>query len=194
MSILTLNEGLAVRQFKQGDAEALVKYLNDSEVLHNLTNRIPQPYTQAAAEWWVNHCIDKSSWLESGPWPTRENAESAPLHHVITLNDQVIGSIALEMQDDVYCRTATLGYWLARPYWGQGIMTRVAGPYVEWAFATFGRIWRIEASVFDGNEGSVRVLERAGFKFEGRKRGSVWKHGKIRDDLIHGIVRDKELA
>ena len=45
---------VVLKDYKEGDVEHLVTYLNKSEVTKYLTTRIPQPYTSKDAEWWVN--------------------------------------------------------------------------------------------------------------------------------------------
>ncbi|KAF2862536.1 hypothetical protein K470DRAFT_255822 [Piedraia hortae CBS 480.64] len=71
-----------------------------------------------------------------------------PQFFVIALDDTVIGSCSLQFGSDVYLRSAELGYWLGEKFWGRGIASRVAGAMVEWAWGTFGWLFRIEVGLF----------------------------------------------
>lgn len=59
-----------------------------------------------------------------------------------------------------------LGYVLARPFWGQGLMAEAAAAVVEWTFSD-PSISRVDAICDVENERSVRVLEKLGFCREG---------------------------
>lgn len=83
-----------------------------------------------------------------------------------------------------------IGYWLGEPHWGQGIATDAVRGFSDWAFEHFAHLVRLEAEVFEGNDGSVRVLEKAGFAFEGRQRMAIEKMGDVRDLLV--FVRFRE--
>lgn len=51
---------------------------------------------------------------------------------------------------------------------------------------------RIFAGIFEWNPASMRVLEKAGYSFEGRLRKSVTKDGQTIDQMLYAIVRDRE--
>ena len=59
---------------------------------------------------------------------------------------------------------AELGYWLAEPYWHQGIMAEAAAAVLEHGRRDLG-LQRIWADYYEGNEASRKVIERAGFHF-----------------------------
>ena len=82
---------------------------------------------------------------------------------------------------------AVLGYDLARPWWGRGLMSEAVGAVLH---AGFGRmaLHRVEATVMVGNTASEAVLIRAGFQREGMLRGRVLKRGAFRDVHIFGIT------
>jgi ribosomal-protein-alanine N-acetyltransferase len=81
-----------------------------------------------------------------------------------------------------------LGYWLAQPFWGRGIMSEAVAEFTRYAFATFDLV-RIFAQPFAGNQASARVLEKAGFACEGCLRANVLKDGRILDSLLYARVR-----
>jgi RimJ/RimL family protein N-acetyltransferase len=89
----------------------------------------------------------------------------------------------------VHRRSAEIGYWVAEPYWGRGIATKAVGALTAFAFAHHDLV-RIFAGVFASNPASARVLEKAGYAFEGRLRRSVVKDGIVLDQLMYAMVRD----
>lgn len=60
--------------------------------------------------------------------------------------------------------TLTLGYWLARPHWGHGIMSKVLPAFLAFIWKAHPEIQRIEAHVYDYNDRSQSVLEKVGFQ------------------------------
>lgn len=77
----------------------------------------------------------------------------------VFLGDEQIGAMG--------CVDGELGYFFARKHWGQGYATEMARAVVARAFAVTD--WdQITAGVFDGNPGSIRVLEKLGFRETGR--------------------------
>ncbi|MFX6949463.1 GNAT family protein, partial [Acinetobacter baumannii] len=91
---------------------------------------------------------------------------------------QAIGGIGLILNSDVYIMSAEIGYWLAEPFWGQGIATEAVRQLVEYTFYYFD-IVRLYAEVFETNKASMRVLEKNGFYLEGVRRKAVFKNGLL---------------
>jgi len=57
------------------------------------------------------------------------------------------------------------------------------------AFSNFD-LCRVYAEVFEWNLASMRVLEKAGYSFEGRLRKSVTKDGLTIDTMLYAIIRE----
>ena len=70
---------------------------------------------------------------------------------------EAIGCIGLTVGSDVHRKTAELGYWLAEPFWGRGIMSEAVAAFVRHAFDDLDLI-RIYAEPFASNPASARVL------------------------------------
>jgi RimJ/RimL family protein N-acetyltransferase len=85
---------------------------------------------------------------------------------------------------------AEIGYWLAKPYWGQGIMTDVVRLACDFALAEWKRV-RIIAHVFDFNRASARVPEKNGFEFEGLLRKHHRKDGALLNSRLYTLVKQK---
>lgn len=79
---------------------------------------------------------------------------------------------------------AKLGYAFRRSVWGKGLATEAAGAIVDFGFNTLG-LHRITAACGPDNVGSVRVLEKLAFSYEGRLRDHVFTNGGWRDSLLY---------
>lgn len=100
-----------------------------------------------------------------------------------------VGGIAVTLLDDVYRRTAEVGYWLGEPFWGKGIVTDAVSVIVPVAFERFN-IVRLQAGVFGNNPGSMRVLQKCGFVREAVLRNAITKNGVVMDEVMHARFRD----
>jgi [ribosomal protein S5]-alanine N-acetyltransferase len=72
---------------------------------------------------------------------------------------------------------AVLGYWLAPPLWGQGLMTEAAHAAVRCAFDQIG-LHKVTVDHIAENVGSRRVIEKVGFRLVGRAEDDVWRDGR----------------
>jgi RimJ/RimL family protein N-acetyltransferase len=72
---------------------------------------------------------------------------------------------------------ADLGYWLAIPLWGQGLMSEAATAVVRWAFETAG-LHKLTVGCLDGNVASQKVIEKLGFRFLALHEDDVWRDGR----------------
>jgi len=61
-----------------------------------------------------------------------------------------------------------IGYWIGKPYWGQGLSTEAAKGIIDEAKETLG-VKALLAGAFADNQGSLRVLEKLGFKPTGEE-------------------------
>jgi [ribosomal protein S5]-alanine N-acetyltransferase len=162
-----------IREYRPEDAESLVESANNRRIWLNLRDRFPHPYT----------LIDANTWL------ARATASVPVTAFALTVEDKVIGGIGVDRMDDVFRQTGEVGYWLAEPYWGRGLVTAALKAFSAWAFETLD-LYRLEAGVFAYNPASTRVLEKAGYRFEGRLRGRALKDGQRVDELLYARLRD----
>jgi [ribosomal protein S5]-alanine N-acetyltransferase len=162
---------VTIRSWRQGDQDSLVSNANDREVWMNLRDVFPHPYTAEDADFWVR-CAPS------------QQPEAA---FAICENDVAVGGIGLKLLEDIERCSAELGYWIGRRYWGRGYTTDAVRTFTPFAMEHF-RLARIFALPFASNSASARVLQKAGFRLEGRLRRSVIKGGEIRDQLIYAIT------
>lgn len=102
-----------------------------------------------------------------------------------------IGTIGAKPRDDVESGTFVVGYWLGEKWWGRGIMTEVLRWYVKWVFDTFDGVRRLEGLVHEKNDGSKKVLVRAGFVYEGTRRKAGEKDGDVFGIETFGLLREE---
>ena len=106
----------------------------------------------------------------------------------ITVNGKVIGSIGAFRQTNIHNKTAELGYYIAEEYWGKGIMTEAVKQLCDYVFSHTDII-RIYAEPFAYNIGSCRVLEKAGFQYEGTLRSNALKNGNVLDMKMYSKLK-----
>jgi RimJ/RimL family protein N-acetyltransferase len=150
-----------------------VHHANNRAVWRNMRDRFPHPYTLEDAYRWIE--------LNNTVFPETNFA--------IAVEDTAVGGIGIVRGDDVYRRSAEIGYWLGEEFWGRGIAPVAVRAVTDWAFATF-ELARIHAGVFAWNPASMRVLEKAGYTMEGCLRRSVFKDGALTDQVLYAIVRE----
>lgn len=167
-------ESKLLRAWRESDAADLVHAINNKKVIDNLRDGIPYPYTLKDAETFIL---------------SRLNADkTAMFAWAITEEDRVIGSIGIFRNSNIHRLTAEMGYYLGEDYWGRGIATKAVREAVEYVFEHTD-ILRIYAEPFANNIASCRVLEKAGFAFEGILCKNAIKNGEILDMRLYSIVR-----
>lgn len=161
-----------LREWRWEDCESLIKHANNYKVARMVRDRFPYPYDEMAAREWLEVI-------------TRELPQTT---FAIDVEDKAVGAISFEIQADIFIRSAEIGYWLGENYWNKGIMTEAVKAVTTYAFRNFD-LCRLYAGVFASNPASVRVLEKAGYQFEGRLRKSITKYGQTIDELIYAQVK-----
>jgi RimJ/RimL family protein N-acetyltransferase len=171
-----ISQGLQLTEFRRSDRDVLVEYLDDKEI-YDLTLRIPSPYTAA----------DADRWLTMVEAATKQNGQ--PVNWAIRDEEgRSIGGVGFDGLVIGKSHRAEIGYWLARPFWGRGIMTAVVQAVCRHAFENLG-LAKIVAHTFSFNVASARVLEKCGFESEGYVRRHYLKDGKFIDAKAYGLLR-----
>ncbi|CAN5426398.1 GNAT family N-acetyltransferase [soil metagenome] len=163
-------KGFTLRGWKTTDAEALQKHADNTHISDFLLDRFPSPYTLDDA---VN-------------WITLMQNQDPMVNFVIAIDDSLVGVIGLEFREDVYRKTALLGYWLSEARWGRGIMPQAVKLITAYAFANLD-VLRIQAGVLSSNSKSMRVLEKAGYVKEGVMKNAIIKNGVVLDEHIYAM-------
>ncbi|PXV66759.1 RimJ/RimL family protein N-acetyltransferase [Dysgonomonas alginatilytica] len=159
-----------LRKWQDSDLDSLVKHANNYNIAKYLTDQFPHPYNIEDAKNYLSLIRDNN--------PTNVFA--------IEVDEEAAGSIGIFPQTDIHCKNAELGYWLSEEHWGKGIMPEAIKQIVDYGFKTFD-ITRIFARPFSTNRQSQRVLEKAGFKLEGKFEKVLFKNGEYLDEFIFAI-------
>ena len=161
-----------IRNFKMSDKTSITKHANNRKIWRNVRNAFPHPYTETNAEQWI------SSMLE----------EKIKTKFAIVVEGKAIGGIGVEKKGDIYCQTMELGYWIGEEYWNKGITTEVIQLITDYAFEEFD-LMRLEAYVYHWNVGSMRVLEKTGFRKEAILKKRVFKDGEYVDEHVFSKLK-----
>lgn len=170
--MIPLNKHIILRPFVKSDAKNLAKNADNNNIAQFLTDAFPSPYKLEDAIRFIENI----------------NKNNPPNVFGIDYNGEVIGGIGIHLKEDIYRKNAEMGYWLAEPFWGQGIMTKAVEAMVNYGFENFD-IHRIYACPFSNNPKSKRVLEKAGMKYEATLKEAVFKNGKFLDQLYYSVIR-----
>ena len=160
-----------IRDWQMEDAPSIAKYANNRKIWMNLRDALPHPYSLKDAQSFISQVII------SNPITV----------FAIATQSEAIGSIGLMLGKDVNRFTAEIGYWLAEPFWGKGIMTQAVKSMTAYAIHDL-RLHRIFAEPYSTNPASARVLEKAGFICEGILRSNAFKDGNVLDQLLYSYV------
>ena len=158
-------ERLILRRWEESDAESLFEYARDPDV-------------GPIAGWPAHQSIDESREVIKNVFSGKE------AYAVCLKSDgRAIGAIELKLYG---CRgndlaagdsECEMGYWLGKPFCGQGIMPEAAKEMLRYAFEDLGmtKVW---AGYYEGNTKSKRVQEKAGFRYQ-------WKSERVDVPLMH---------
>lgn len=171
---LTLPIGV-VREWRPTDAASLAEHANDRRIWRNLRDRFPHPYTRADGEAFI----------------AMTRAMTPMTLFAIAVDDAAVGGIGYTLHEDVERVSAEIGYWLGTAYWGRGIVTSAVTAVTTLAFHQHEELRRVYAVPFTWSVASTRVLEKAGYRLEGRLRQSVIKDGDVTDQFMYAILRDE---
>ena len=156
-------ERLILRRWEDSDAEDLYEYAKDPDI---------GPITG----WPVHKNVEES--LDA-----IRNVLKADETYAICLreNGRVIGSISLKMKGDTDFTDrddeCEMGFWIGKPYWGQGMMPEAAEELLRHAFEDIGMrcVW---CGYYGGNTKSKRVQEKCGFRYQ-------WTAHNVDVPLLH---------
>lgn len=163
-----------IRKWELRDARDLSAALSNKRIQDNLRDGLPYPYTEQDGKEFISAILAAD--------------ENDTFAFAITVSGKVIGSIGAFRQGNIHRKTAELGYYITEEYWGNGIMTEAVKQLCDYVFSHTDII-RIYAEPFAYNIGSCRVLEKAGFQYEGTLRSNAVKNGKVLDMKMYSKLR-----
>ncbi|MDE6846409.1 MAG: GNAT family N-acetyltransferase [Lachnospiraceae bacterium] len=163
-----------IRKWKLSDAGDLAAAISNRKIQDNLRDGLPYPYTERDGADYISAMLSAD--------------ENETFAFAITIDDKVIGSIGVFRQENIHRQTAELGYYIAEEYWGRGIMTEAVKQISAYVFGN-SDIIRIYAEPFAYNTASCKVLEKAGFQYEGTLRNNAVKNGRVIDMKMYALLK-----
>jgi RimJ/RimL family protein N-acetyltransferase len=163
-----------VRRWRMSDAGSLVRHGNNLNIAKQLRDRFPHPYTRQDAQRFLKFAV---------------SAEESS-NFAIDVHGQAVGAIGFVRHTDVERFSAEVGYWLGEDYRRRGIATEALVLLTDYVFDRVNLL-RLFALPFADNEGSVRVLEKAGYVREATLRASSVKYGKPRDQALYARINPR---
>lgn len=165
-----------IRKWQIDDQYDLAKILNNQKIMNHLRDGLPYPYTVEDAKEYI------SSMLQAN--------QEKMFAFAISVDEHVIGSISVTRLDNIHSCTGELGYYIGEDYWGKGYATCAVKQVCQYVL-NHSDILRIFAEPFAYNTASCRVLEKAGFLYEGTIHKNAMKNGKVLDMKMYALVREE---
>ena len=167
-------ERLVLRPFAEADIPAIVHLLSVPDIAKTTLN-IPYPYDEEKAREWLD---------------MQKRERDAGKSHTFAITQRQDGALlgAIDIRPNQRHRKAEVGYWIGKPYWGQGYATEALQAIIRYGFEKL-EMNRIYATHFIGNPASGRVMQKAGMVLEGTLRQDVRKGDVFRDQRVYAILR-----
>jgi len=158
---------VVLREWKKSDSTALAKIANNKKIWDNVRDRLPYPYTEQDAKEWLA-LVKKQKIVTT---------------FCVEADGELAGSIGFTLKEDVYRKSAEIGYFIGENFWGQGIATEAIGQLVGYIEKNFDLV-RIYAEVFEHNKASMKVLEKNGFYLESIRKKAAIKNNIVINDFV----------
>lgn len=165
---------LVLRKVEKGDANSILKYMSDKEVMKYYGL---EPFKT------ISDALSEISWYQS------ILNEKTGIRWGITLKgeDEVIGSCGFLNMISQHYRTE-IGYELSKSYWGKGIASEALEAVIRYGFEHL-KLQRIEALIEPPNTPSQKLAEKQGFIREGLLRNYEFACGKFYDLYMYSLLK-----
>ncbi|MEM8784459.1 MAG: GNAT family N-acetyltransferase [Pseudomonadota bacterium] len=142
---------LVLRPLRAQDAEPVSRFISDWDVARQGLS-IAHPYTQARAVEWIGEA--QAEWAQGRVYAFALARRS---------DARFLGVLSLRLLEPRLRGRADIGYWLGQPFWGRGYALEAIEAVKPFAHRRL-RLRLLDASVYNDNLRSLRVLEKAGFR------------------------------
>ena len=176
MDIRIEGNTIIIRKLKRSDAQSIFQHAKHSDIARY--TMVPHPYKLKDAEDFIKITHRKIC-----------KKESCELGIELKEIGQIIGMVGL-MNIDYKNKNAEIGYWLGKEYWGKKIMKEAIFLILGFGFKQL-KLVRIYARVMHPNIASAGLLEKQGFKYEGRLRKATLREDKWMDELRYSILSNE---
>ena len=166
---------LILRPWQESDAESLYKYAHD-------------PAIGPIAGWPPHTSVEDSLNII-------RTVFAAPETYAVVLkaSDEPVGSVGIMFGDGLHSAEiqqgeAEIGYWIGKPYWGQGLIPEAVRCLLRRCFEDL-EITAVWCGYYDGNTKSRRVMEKCGFRFHHTVEGKTSPLGDVRTEHFMRITK-----
>lgn len=153
-------------------AKDIKSALNDSKITDNLRD-LPNPYTEQNAVEFIKSVLGSEN----------------DYIFAITVEGRFVGCISAIRMQNIHSRIAEIGYYVIPEYWNRGVASYALKCLTEFIF-TNSDIVRLFAEPFSRNIASCRVLEKAGFSYEGTLKSNAIKNGIVEDMKVYALIKN----
>lgn len=169
-------ERLILRPWEETEADTLFKYASDPEI-------------GPIAGWPPHTSVENSLGII-------RTIFSAPETYAVVLKDtgEPVGSCGIMFADGLHSAAmkpgeAEIGYWIGKPYWGQGFIPEAVNALLSRCFneLALDAVW---CGYYEGNSKSKRVCEKSGFKFHHTNRDILSPLGDKRTEHFHIMTKE----
>lgn len=169
-------ERLILRPWKETDAEALFKYASDPDI-------------GPIAGWPPHTSVENSLEIIRSVFATPETYAV-----VLKATGEPVGSCGIMFSEGLHSAEmkpgeAEIGYWIGKPYWGQGFIPEAVKALLARGFKDLhlDAVW---CGHYDGNAKSKRVIEKCGFKFHHTNKDIVSPLGDERTEHFYILIKE----
>jgi RimJ/RimL family protein N-acetyltransferase len=172
-------ERLVLRPVTPADATAVFLYASNPNLTRFTLFETHQ--TIDDSRWFVNDYV-QSRYVSREPDPLGIVIKRDPL-------GMVVGAVGAHWVSQPN-GTMEMGYSIAEPYWGRGLVAEAAGAVTRYVFTEYA-VERLQARVIAGNDASERVVQKLGFTREGVLRSLVLRRGRWVDIIMYSLLRSE---
>ncbi len=167
---------LILRPWQETDAEVMYKYASDPDI--------------GPIAGWPPHTSVENS-LE-----IIRTVFAAPETYAVVLKDsgEPVGSCGIMFpdmlrSDEMKPGEAEIGYWIGKPYWGQGLIPEAVKALLARCFNDLhlNAVW---CGYYEGNNKSKRVCEKCGFRFHHTIKDIVSPLGDKRTEHLYVMTKE----
>jgi len=139
---------------------------------------------------WSHDHLTRKAFSDRVYWAQRSisDGHAVPLFLIRRDDETLLGAVTLENIRQGPAQAGTLGYWIGEPYARRGYMREAIDAVVHYGFGVRD-LSRMEAACLPENVASRRVLEKAGFKYEGVAQSYLQINGRWRNHVLYANLR-----
>lgn len=163
---------MLLRQWTDGDLPCVEAASQDPSIPEGTT--VPATFTEQEGRAWIER-----------QWGRADKGEGLSLAIADPDSNEALGAVVLLFRPQR--GTVSIGYWLIERARGRGLASRAVRLLARWAL-TEAELARVEALVVPDNIASQRVLEKAGFRYEGHLRSYLAFETRRADALIYSLL------